>query len=308
MPAVFRSRFLCLYLLLYIPTLGYFTLPYGRVVRDLFNRAIYPATSALADLCLPWVVQKPVATGSGDTSFDWAYLVLSLLVAALGALLWTLSRPEPTAVDLMQILRLFLRYMVGANLIAYGVVKFGGLQFPVPGAEQLGQLIGDSTPMNLLWVFMGSSPAYCAFSGCIEIGAGVALFFRRTTVFGACLGACAMTHVAVLNFAYDVPVKLFSCHLLLALLLLLYPARHRLIAVFTDRPVPEQPTATEEADVAVRLGKSRVWVKLLVILVLTAPSLSYVPVIVGSLTSPRPPTEFRLLRPGIPLLVEVPDR
>jgi hypothetical protein len=77
--------------------------------------------------------------------------------------------------------------------------------------------------MHLLWTFMGASLPYQHFSGMAEVTAGLLLAFRRTTTLGACVAAGVMLNVVVLNFCYDVPVKLYSSHLLLMALFLLAP-------------------------------------------------------------------------------------
>jgi len=62
--------------------------------------------------------------------------------------------------------------------------------------------------------FMGASTPYNVFTGASEMLAGVLLFFPTTTLLGALLAMAVMTQVVALNFCYDVPVKLFSTHLL----------------------------------------------------------------------------------------------
>jgi hypothetical protein len=77
--------------------------------------------------------------------------------------------------------------------------------------------------MGLLWAFMGASPAYEKFGGWAELVPGLLLLFRRTSTAGALIAVAVMGNVVALNFCYDVPVKLFSSHLLLMALFLLIP-------------------------------------------------------------------------------------
>ena len=74
--------------------------------------------------------------------------------------------------------------------------------------------------MRVLWSFMGASVPYTIFAGVAEVVPGLLLFFRRTTTLGALLSAGVMLNVVLLNFCYDVPVKLYSTHLLAASLFL----------------------------------------------------------------------------------------
>jgi hypothetical protein len=85
--------------------------------------------------------------------------------------------------------------------------------------------------MGLLWIFMGYSRAYSVFAGGAEVLAGAFLFFRRTTTLGALLAAAVMANVVMLNFCYDVPVKLNSTHYLAICLFLLAPDVRRLAGV-----------------------------------------------------------------------------
>jgi hypothetical protein len=99
--------------------------------------------------------------------------------------------------------------------------------------------------MGIVWTFMGLSPAYTIFSGLVETVGGVLLFFRRTTTLGAAILTVVLANVVMLNFAYDVPVKLFSTHLLVMAVGLLAVDARRLVAVFwsnaTVAPAERRP-------------------------------------------------------------------
>src|SRR5580693_3760934 len=86
--------------------------------------------------------------------------------------------------------------------------------------------------MGVLWASIGASPAYEIFAGCAETLAGVLLIFPRTTMLGALVCVADMTQVFMLNMTYDVPVKLFSFHLLLMAMFLLAPDFWRLADFF----------------------------------------------------------------------------
>jgi hypothetical protein len=99
--------------------------------------------------------------------------------------------------------------------------------------------------MGVLWSSIGSSRGYEVFAGCAETLAGGLLVFARTTPLAALLGLFEMTDVFMLNMAYDVPVKLFSFHLILLNLFLLAPDLRRFINFFIRNsialPSPEDP-------------------------------------------------------------------
>lgn len=84
--------------------------------------------------------------------------------------------------------------------------------------------------MTLLWTFMGYSMPYTIFAGLGEVIAAVFLLFRRTQTFGALVTVVIMSNVVMMNLSYDVPVKLFSSHLLFVGAFLLFLDRERIVA------------------------------------------------------------------------------
>jgi hypothetical protein len=128
-------------------------------------------------------------------------------------------------------------------MLGYGFAKifFPG-QFAPPTLDRLMEPFGHASPMGLLWTFMGASHAYTTFTGAIECLGGLLLFTQQTTLLGAVVVAAAMGNVAMLNFSYDVPVKLYSMHLFLLAVLLIVPEAPRLVRVFvTNRAAEPAP-------------------------------------------------------------------
>ena len=184
-------------------------------------------------------------TGSGDTLYQWLLCVLWLVTAAVAAAVWSIVDRRRARYDrLAEILRVVLRYQLALQMLAYGLSKVFKLQFPAPEPSRLTELYGDSSPMGLLWTFMGASTAYTVFSGVAEVLGGLLLLFRRTTTLGALVVLGVMTNVVMLNFSYDVPVKMFSLHLLVMALVLLAPDAGRLADLLVlHRPTTPQPFA-----------------------------------------------------------------
>jgi hypothetical protein len=106
---------------------------------------------------------------------------------------------------------------------------------------------GETSPMGLLWQFMAASRAYQVFSGLAELFAGVLLLVRRTMLPGAILAAVVLANIVVLNFCFDLPVKIFSVSLLCMSLFLILPDAMRLLGVsvlnLPVQPVPRHPFA-----------------------------------------------------------------
>lgn len=203
----------------------------------------------------------PRMTGSGDTMFAWVQtfseVLLSLAVAALWARLdRSGSRDRRTA----EVLRVVVRYSLAWAMIGYGIVKLWKTQFPFPSGERLLQPYGESSPMGLLWTFMGYSTPYNIFTGGLETLGALLLFFRRTTMLGALILAGVLANVVMLNFCYDVPVKLYSMQLLgLALLLLARDARRLLAFLVLNRATP--PASLAAPLPWPKLERARPWLK-----------------------------------------------
>ena len=100
-----------------------------------------------------------------------------------------------------------VRLVLGYEMIRYGIAKLTGMQF-YPLYWRVDQRTDDLSPSSLAWAFLGRSYWYQAFGGAIEAASGVLVCFRRTTLLGACLMATALLNAVLINYFYDVPVKL----------------------------------------------------------------------------------------------------
>ncbi|HEX6086354.1 MAG TPA: hypothetical protein VF266_17630 [Thermoanaerobaculia bacterium] len=176
-------------------------------------------------------------TGSGDTSWGWTQLALLVAIALVAALAWTIRDRRTNYPRLARFLHTYVRFALGYVMLVYGFSKVIPTQFPAPTLDRLVQPFGQASPMGLLWTFMGASAPYVIFTGAGEVLGGLLLTMRRTALIGAIVSAAVMLHVAVLNFCYDVPVKIFSTLLLFeALVLIAYDARRLLFALIPQVP------------------------------------------------------------------------
>jgi hypothetical protein len=178
--------------------------------------------------------------GSGDTSWAWARLWLFFGLAVTGCVIWSvLDRRSRSYPRLGYWLRTFVRYYIATFALSYGIIKLFRLQMVFPSVSQLATPLGDLLPMRLSWLFIGYSDMYQFFSGLMETLAGVLLLYRRTVTLGLLTATGAFANVVMINMSYDVPVKIFASHLLLACLFLLAWDARRLITLFVlNRPVP----------------------------------------------------------------------
>jgi len=156
-----------------------------------------------------------------------------LVFAGVATVVWSLlDRCRPAYPKLYQWLRLFLRLAPGAALIGYGMDKVVPLQMGQPSLLTLTKNFGDIPPGGLLWSFIGASQPFEIFTGLVETVGGILLIYPRTAVLGAVVGAASMFFVFMLNLCYDIPVKLYSFHLLLFGIFILAPELGRLARLF----------------------------------------------------------------------------
>jgi len=172
-------------------------------------------------------------TGSGDRTFDWVLVFCLLVFATLATVIWSsVDRKRVNYVTLHKWFRIFLRFALASEMITYGLSKVIPLQMPFPYLTRLLEPYGNSSPMGILWTFIGAAPAYETCTGCAEMLGGLLLIFPRTTTLGALVCVADTIQIFTLNMTYDVPVKLLSFHLLLLALFLLGPEFSRLADFF----------------------------------------------------------------------------
>jgi hypothetical protein len=181
-------------------------------------------------------------TGSGDTGLEIARTLTVALGSTVVALAWSLLVRGPVAYPRAgRWLHLYVRWWLAFALLVYGVAKLYVGQFGELGNRRLLTTIGDASPMDLLWTFMAASRPYEVLTGVLEILPALLLFHRRTALLGAVLAAVVLANVVALNWCYDVPVKLYSTHLLVAALALLLPWRGPLWSLFVANRSCEPP-------------------------------------------------------------------
>jgi uncharacterized membrane protein YphA (DoxX/SURF4 family) len=188
---------------------------------------------------------------SGDTVGEWVSVFCIASLALIAAAVWSVAdRWRARDVRLREVVRVLVRYTLAFVMLSYGVLKLSFGQFPEPTAGSLMQRLADTTPDELLWTFMGVSPAYVFFCGAGETLGALLLLFRRTTTLGALVLAAVLTNVVMLNFCYGVSVKINSSHYLAMCIFLLLPDLGRLgnVLVFNraarpaaGAPVPARP-------------------------------------------------------------------
>ncbi len=171
--------------------------------------------------------------GAGDTTFHYAQVFCTLVLAAGAAALWTaLDRKRTNYARLHDGLRVAVRFFLALAMFVYGGGKLIPDQFPSPALENLVQPVGETLPVTLLWTFMGTSASYTIFTGAAEMLGGLLLTTRRTTLLGALICVGVLSNVFMLNIGYDVLVKVLSLNLLAMAAFLAVPDLGRLANLF----------------------------------------------------------------------------
>ena len=226
----FFFRFACIYIIIYVFSDAFtFIAGFNHIGQLLNSLGVWFGIQVLG-------IEGPINTnftGSGDRTIDYINLLVFNLLAFTGSIIWSaLDRHRKNYSELVYWIRLLVRYYLFAVLFNYGIVKVIKTQFPFPDLWRFLQPFGDASPMGLAWTYMGISSSYTFFAGLMELIPAVLLLFRKTTTLGALISAGVMVHVVVMNFSYDIPVKLFSIHIVLFSLFLVAPDGKRLLNIF----------------------------------------------------------------------------
>jgi len=178
--------------------------------------------------------------GSGDNTYAYITLFVNVILATVITIIWSLLHKKRKEYNkALYWLLLALRVFLIAAMLLYGFVKVFQIQFQPASFEKLLQPLGEFSPMGLAWQYMGYSKGFGMFAGLMEILGGILLIWRRTTTLGAFIIIGVMTQVAMMNFMFDIPVKLFSIHLILMSGVLFMTDYKRFVSVFINNKATE---------------------------------------------------------------------
>lgn len=124
-------------------------------------------------------------------------------------------------------LRGVIRYFLAYEASLYGFAKILKTQFAhvyMRDNTPVGRLSG----FDLTWNYFGHSYTFAVILGLLQIGGGVMLLFRRTTLLGTCILLPVMLNIVLINVFYDIDTGAFINSIiitigLLYLLLLRWP-------------------------------------------------------------------------------------
>jgi hypothetical protein len=208
-------------------------IPFVSVIADFYTNGFDKIVFLIGDSFLGIKDISHTFNGSGDTTYEYVRVFSLLVIACVLSFILFFSLDKKINYEkVFNYLILYSRYFVGLYMLYYGFAKIFDGQFSLPGYGKLEQKFGDSSPMGLLWTFMGASKTYSAFSGYLELLGGYFVLYKRTKTLGSLITLAVILNVAMMNFCYDVPVKLFSSHLIVISLLIIVPDIKELYGFF----------------------------------------------------------------------------
>ncbi|MES2485175.1 MAG: hypothetical protein V4581_04400 [Bacteroidota bacterium] len=182
------------------------------ITRFIFLKPV----KGLGSLCF----ENPIilADFSSDTRSLLLLLIFLGIISCSAAFFLKKKQPE-----ILWVCKTVTLYFLAYVLLKYGLDKVFCRQFYQPAPNILYTPFGNLDKDILFWSTIGTSPTYSIITGSIEVLAALLLFFRRTRTVGLLLALAALIQVVIINFSFDISVKIFSVLLTAMALYLLAP-------------------------------------------------------------------------------------
>jgi hypothetical protein len=219
----------CLLYILFFPV-PYYLLPN---VGSWFTTILNPFIEWLGDLV---GIKEPFTRELwSDSTGHYLFTGFLIIFSLVTSIIFVFVSKKPVHPKLVKWFHIFLSYYLALTLLKYGADKIFKHQFYLPEPNTLFTPVGQLTPDMLFWSTMGSSYSYTVFSGIIEIIPALFLLFRKTRLLGILISFAVLVNVVMLNFGFDITVKIYSLFLLLITVFLLAPYMCLLFAFFVKR-------------------------------------------------------------------------
>jgi len=178
-----------------------------------------------------------------DTTGFYLHVFHLLFVAGVAACAWTfIARNDDKQQKVRYWFHVSASYILAFFLLKYGLDKIFKAQFYLPEPNTLYTPLGFLSKDILFWSTLGSSYSYSFFSGLLEVIPALLLFSRRTRMLGGCIALGVMLHVWMINFSFDISVKILSSYLLLLTIIVIAPYSRNLYRFFiSEKVAPEIP-------------------------------------------------------------------
>lgn len=119
--------------------------------------------------------------------------------------------------------RVITCYYIAFILFKYGFDKVFKAQFYLPEPNILYTNFGDLSKDILYWSTIGTSHFYSVSMGIIEVLVAILILIKRTRILGLLLAIGVFVNIILINFGFDISVKIFSIFLFLATIFAVFP-------------------------------------------------------------------------------------
>lgn len=241
-------------------------LPKQYVLFDFFRKPVQKVVYSLIDLCFGQQLYFE------DTKGMYLLLLVSPVLALPFGFLPRLKfifrgkfqpffryNPLRTAGSIM-------RWFLVFELMEYAWIKLTKMQFYLPEPNTVYTEFGQLSKDIAWWSVVGTSPSYVILMGIVEIIAAILILIRRTRFVGLLLSCGIFIQVVIINFSFDISVKLFSLSLLAMTILLLTQYPHIWRAIFQ---LPVRNVLREEE----KIPQWRNWMRALLMALVVTESL-----------------------------------
>jgi uncharacterized membrane protein YphA (DoxX/SURF4 family) len=183
-------------------------------------------------------VLELVSDSTGHYLFVFSLAIFSVITAVVVHFIW---KNKMNSKKLIQIGIIIISYYLAVQLLSYGLNKIFKWQFYFPEPNTLYTRVGDMPRDILYWTTMGTSHRYSVFAGLIEVIPAVLLLFKQTRLIGALVAFGVLLNVVMINFSFDISVKLHSLFLIFCSAMLIYHSRQRLLLLIPGRQLNIEP-------------------------------------------------------------------
>lgn len=134
------------------------------------------------------------------------YILMMIFVLLSFLAIFFIKKPQRITLFTQKV----IPYYIAIILLKYGADKVFKSQFYQPEPNILFTNFGDLDQDILYWSVMGVSRSYSVVVGLIELSIALLLLINKTRTFGLLLAVVAFFQIILINFSFDISVKLFS--------------------------------------------------------------------------------------------------
>lgn len=227
-----KSKLLVMFVLMSILS---FPFKYHLIKINFLTIFFKGITKRIAPLVLDNVETYTLELYSDSTGM-YLNLISVFIVSLVITIIWNFFEKKiGNIIDFDDLYTLFVIgvcYYLSMQMSIYGFSKLFKYQFYDANPNTLFTPVGFLTKDFLYWTSIGSSKLYNTIVGLVEISIAVLLLFKRTRLLGGVLGGIVCFNIVLINFAFDINVKLQSVFFLLLFLMVSYPALKNLYVFF----------------------------------------------------------------------------